>query len=568
MRRRVVLAAARARRGAVARGAATPGFPLRRRGRRDHVDVGGALDARAGSRRRARRPSAGLEARAHADPLAELPRRAPAADDLTVADACPGLRPGDALHVPLLRRDRDERVGHVHDSPAPTASNSVRFAISGDADATPGANGKPAFNRFQVYARWRPSATTSTSTSATRSTPTARSPVDAGRSTVAEKWAKYRLGLALPALRQLRARPVCTATGTTTSSSTTSRSRSTARPIYRAGVKAFRDYSPVTYTPRDRPLSHVPLGQAPRALLPRRALVPQREGHAGLQRRSRADGAAAGAQTRSRRSRPALRNPVAPACLAALDDPARTMLGARQYAAFTKAIRASTATWKVIVNEVPIQQFYALPYDRWEGYAAERERLLALPAGEREERRLPHDRHPREPRRRGPLPGRSAAAPEGTGIWEVVTGPVATNTFAKEIDDFLGQKGAGTAIASLFFKPPPPNGVGMRCAALDTYSYAQVTVTAEATHGRAQGREGPAGPRGDGRRLRPARPDRALTACGRARRLPCQRAPVAQWTERRTSNPRVAGSNPAGRIEVPANQHTWVSPFKARKTGS
>ena len=28
------------------------------------------------------------------------------------------------------------------------------------------------------------------------------------------------------------------------------------------------------------------------------------------------------------------------------------MLGARQYAAFTKAIKASTATWKVIVNEV------------------------------------------------------------------------------------------------------------------------------------------------------------------------------------------------------------------------
>ena len=30
-------------------------------------------------------------------------------------------------------------------------------------------------------------------------------------------------------------------------------------------------------------------------------------------------------------------------------------------------------------------------------------------------------------------------------------------------------------------------------------------------------------------------------------------APVAQWTERRTSNPRVGGSNPPGRIEVPAN---------------
>ena len=36
-------------------------------------------------------------------------------------------------------------------------------------------------------------------------------------------------------------------------------------------------------------------------------------------------------------------------------------------------------------------------------------------------------------------------------------------------------------------------------------------------------------------------------------RLPSRRAPVAQWTERRTSNPRVAGSNPAGRMKLPAN---------------
>ena len=60
-----------------------------------------------------------------------------------------------------------------------------------------------------------------------------------------------------------------------------------------------------------------------------------------------------------------------------------------------------------------------------------------------------------------------------------MTGPVATNTFAKEIDRYLGSTGAGTAIGALFFKPRPPNGVGMRCAALDTYSYAQVTVTAQ-----------------------------------------------------------------------------------------
>jgi phosphodiesterase/alkaline phosphatase D-like protein len=173
---------------------------------------------------------------------------------------------------------------------------------------------------------------------------------------------------------------------------------------------------------------------------------------------------------------PGLRNAVPTACLAAIGDPGRTMLGARQYAAFTKAIARSTATWKVIVNEVPIQQYYALPYDRWEGYAAERERLLRfLQANVRNVVFLATDTHANlvNDVRYRTLGG----APESSGIWEVVSGPVATNTFANEIDRFLGTPGAGTAIGALFFKPQPPNGMGMRCAALDTYSYAEVTVT-------------------------------------------------------------------------------------------
>ena len=59
-----------------------------------------------------------------------------------------------------------------------------------------------------------------------------------------------------------------------------------------------------------------------------------------------------------------------------INDPNRTMLGAKQLAKFQKAIKNSTATFKVIFNEVPIQQYYALPYDRWEGYEAERSALL------------------------------------------------------------------------------------------------------------------------------------------------------------------------------------------------
>ena len=37
---------------------------------------------------------------------------------------------------------------------------------------------------------------------------------------------------------------------------------------------------------------------------------------------------------------------------------------------------AEPAPFKVIVNEVPLMQFYALPYDRWEGYAVERKQVV------------------------------------------------------------------------------------------------------------------------------------------------------------------------------------------------
>ena len=67
------------------------------------------------------------------------------------------------------------------------------------------------------------------------------------------------------------------------------------------------------------------------------------------------------------------------------------------------------------------------------------------------------------------------AAPVGTGIWEVVTGPVATNTYSKEIDQALGgTPGVGDAITSLFLKPAPPRGVGLTCTATDVYSYSEV----------------------------------------------------------------------------------------------
>ena len=63
-------------------------------------------------------------------------------------------------------------------------------------------------------------------------------------------------------------------------------------------------------------------------------------------------------------------------CKDAINGPQRTMLGQAQYKRFLHDVESSNARWKVVMNETPIQQFYGLPYDRWEGYAYERVKLL------------------------------------------------------------------------------------------------------------------------------------------------------------------------------------------------
>ena len=67
---------------------------------------------------------------------------------------------------------------------------------------------------------------------------------------------------------------------------------------------------------------------------------------------------------------------VPPGCLTAINDPNRTMLGPVQKAKLKNDLLSSTATHKLIISELAWQQFYALPYDRWEGYAAERSEML------------------------------------------------------------------------------------------------------------------------------------------------------------------------------------------------
>ena len=324
--------------------------------------------------------------------------QARAENDRAVTVVLRGLRPAMRYRYRFVQAGTTSPVGTFRTAPAPATPARVRFAFTGDADATPGPNGKPAFNSFETYARMARERNdfnvnlgdTIYSDSEVGGAKVAR--------TVPEKWSKYRLGLALPALRTLRA-----ATGLYSHWDDHEFINDFSRAehgsaIYRAGVKAFTDYAPVAYTQRTGLYRTFRWGKnlelffldersfrsAKATTVCANDLAPQapqtvRAGFAQLA--------------------PGLAQPVSRACTDTLDDPARTMLGPQQHAAFVRAIRASTATWKVVMNEVPLLQLYALPYDRWEGYNAERTTALGRPC-RRAERRLPHHRHAREPDRR------------------------------------------------------------------------------------------------------------------------------------------------------------------------
>jgi alkaline phosphatase D len=397
------------------------------------------------------------------------------ASDLTVQRTAGGLRPGTPYRYRFSQGGVTSVAGRFETAPAPTSTVAVRFAISGDADATPGPNGRPGFNGFETYGAMARAGNdfdvnfgdTIYSDSEIGGSPVAR--------TVPQKWAKYRLGLALEPLRRLRA-----STGVYSGWDDHEFVNDFSRAehgvaIYRAGVKAFLDYAPASYSARTGDYRTFRWGKNVELfLLDGRSF-----------RSAKATAACGGdiaptAPVAVRQAfatlSPSLAKPVPQSCLDAISSPGRTLLGAAQLAAFTRAIRASTATFKVVINPEPMLQLYALPYDRWEGFAAERARVIDVLRSVRNVVLLTTDMHAHvigEVRTDTFAPG----GPVGTGIWEVVTGPVATNTYAKEIDSFLGAPGFGAVVTGAFFKPPPPRGLGLRCAQTDAFGYAQVTVT-------------------------------------------------------------------------------------------
>jgi phosphodiesterase/alkaline phosphatase D-like protein len=134
--------------------------------------------------------------------------------------------------------------------------------------------------------------------------------------------------------------------------------------LYKAGVKAFRDYSPVSYTSRDGIYRTRRWGRNLELFFLDQRSFRSAKADVGTSCNNPATGSADQAPTAPQSVRDVfgilptpLRQPVSPQCLATIRDPNRTFLGKRQLNRFLSAIKNSTARFKVIMNELPILQY-------------------------------------------------------------------------------------------------------------------------------------------------------------------------------------------------------------------
>jgi alkaline phosphatase D len=383
-------------------------------------------------------------------------------------------------------------IGRFVTAPKPGANKVVKFAYSGDADAQPAQyETKPFYNNFQVYRSMAKEGnafninlgdTIYSDTEVGGSTVNGVFVPGFAATTIPQKWQKYKQNLALPNLRKVRAATSMYNHWDDHEFINDYTVAENGQALYDAGSAAFRDYMPVSFSKSKGIYRTVRWGKNVQLFfLDERSFRSGKADDVCINPQTNAPDLAPTLPPAQRATYsavvPSLGAPVSPQCLATINDPNRTVLGADQLNRFTNAVKASTAKWKVVINEVPIQQYYALPYDRWEGYAPERQKVLDALASVKNAVVLTTDTHATlfNDARFQTL---EAGGPKDSGVPELVTGPVATMTFKHEINGAVGRPDGGDLVRAIL-KAPPPNGVGMQCAVIDTYSYTEVKATAK-----------------------------------------------------------------------------------------
>lgn len=397
-----------------------------------------------------------------------------AATDYTAKVAVGGLNPNSFFYYRWTSGADASQIGRFRTAPNPATNASFRFVYAGDVDGLPFA-GPPAFNEFEVLDRARlenPAffafiGDTIYSDSGQEPSPAM---------TLEEYRARYEHNRSFENLRNLMA-----ATGTFAQpddhevyndydGQTVDATR------YANGWQAFHDWMP---TDTGNVLADASCADDPRYFTFQWGS--QAEFFVLDERSCRSDSATVEsticlddlAPTLPSAFRVAAGLPPDPpvGCVDALNDPTRTMLGPVQKAAFEADLLASSAKWKIVLSQLAWQQFWALPYDRWEGYAGERAELLNFIRDNAIDDVvfLTTDNHMNL---FNDVFIDFTTDPEPIG-YEVINGPIATNTFEQEILDFTGDPALVDAFQAVL------TVLGAECRAIDTYSYGAVSVNAQ-----------------------------------------------------------------------------------------
>lgn len=393
-----------------------------------------------------------------------------AGDDFTAKALAAPLVPNKTYYYRWSRGSTLSEIGTFRTPPLPWTHADVRFTYSADSDGTKVA-GVPAFNNFEVLDTIRAEnadffvylGDTIYSDSSHRPAPA---------TTLAEYRDAYKLNREYQALRDLLKSTSTYAMWDDHEVYNDYNGETVDDARYANGTKAFLEYMPVLNVRLPDPAcEHDPLFRAFRWGKDVDVIIPDERSCRS------ADVAAACLGDLAPTLPTAVRSafpfslfvtPTPPAgCLNAIFDPDRTMLGPLQKKALKALLKHSDAKFKFIINEVPIQQYYALPYDRWEGYGAERNEILNFIRDNDIDNVafLTTDTHANLINDVA-IDTFADPAPIAT---EFVTGPIATNTLQAEITNTFGPL-AVIAFQALL-------GVsGVDCRNIDINSYGVVDV--------------------------------------------------------------------------------------------
>ena len=168
--------------------------------------------------------------------------------------------------------------------------------------------------------------------------------------------------------------------------------------------------------------------------------------------------------------------PTDPACIEHVIDPTRSMLGAVQLAWLKQTLLESDATWKLIVNQVPMTQIFVIPYDRWDGYIAEREDLLAYIRDNAVDNVvfLTTDIHANV----GSRVYLDITEDDTTPVaYEIVAGPIQTCTLDCEVEKIRGE-GQGAVLQRFLVTK---GLIDADCIQINEYGYATVVIPKDAS---------------------------------------------------------------------------------------